>query len=305
MQLVGGITIATGRVKFVYTLEMPQLSRFLSLDLYTHFSQLEVRNFYGFGNGAPRNPALEDEDFYRVPSQEFWLQPTLYHSLSDRSTIGLGLWFKHFRVRKTEERSYHAAGLDTLDDNRANIGIGLQLQYDSRKDDLFPSSGVSLSLSGFNHSYLLTEKEPFQKIAGEVRLFLGGTLLTDLQLALRAGGAKIFGEPPVYEAASLGGGYSLRGYFSQRFTGDASLFGSAELRLSLGRYFIVLPTEIGLILLADAGRVWWKGSTEGTWHTDAGIGLWLAPMSRDLLFSGVAARSVDGLFINAGVGFSF
>ncbi|MGB6122889.1 MAG: BamA/TamA family outer membrane protein [Bacteroidota bacterium] len=305
MQLVGGITIATGRVKFVYTLGMPRLSRTLSLDLYTHFSQLEVRNFYGFGNSTTRNPAAEENDFYRVPSQEFWLQPTLYHSLFKRSNIGVGLWFKHFTVRGTETRKYQEVGQDTLDDNRANVGIGLQFRVDTREHSLFPSSGAYLYLSGFNHFYVFSEKDPFQKITGDLRLYLGGTLFTDIQLALRVGGEKIFGEPPVYEAASLGGGRSLRGYFSQRFTGDASLFGSADLRLSLGRYFIIIPTEIGLILLADAGRVWLNGDSDGNWHTDAGLGLWFAPLSRDFLLSVIAAQSVEGLFINAGAGFSF
>jgi hypothetical protein len=305
MELLGGITIATGRVKFVYTLGMPHLSKTLSLDLYAHFSQLEIRNFYGFGNTRPRNPALEENDFYRVPSQEFWLQPTLYHRLFGRSNIGLGLWFKYFTLRGTEERKYQEVGQDTLDDNRANVGIGLQFRLDTRGREPLSASAVYLYFSGFNPSYVFSEKEPFQKIIGDVRFYLGGRLLTDMQLALRVGGEKIFGRPPVYEAASLGGARSLRGYFSQRFTGDASLFGSADLRLSLGRYYIIIPTEIGLILLADAGRVWWRGESEGNWHTNAGLGFWFAPLSRDMLFSVFAAQSAEGLFINAGTGFSF
>ncbi|MCK5572314.1 MAG: hypothetical protein KAJ12_06115, partial [Bacteroidetes bacterium] len=70
-------------------------------------------------------------------------------------------------------------------------------------------------------------------------------------------------------------------------------------------FFIIVPTEFGLTLLGDIGRVWVDGESPGDWHTDAGLGLWLAPLNRDLLFSFVAARSVEGLFVNAGVGFSF
>jgi hypothetical protein len=305
MQLVGGITIATGRVKFVYTLGMPNLTRTLSLGLYSHFSQLEVRNFYGWGNDSPRDSVQRNEDDYRVASQEFWLQPTLFHRLFGRSNIGLGLWFKQFKVRDPQRGAFYEERLDTLDDNRANVGIGLQFLLDTRGREMLTSSSFFMYLSGFNHFYVFSDREPFQKIIGDLRVYLGGRLFTDLQLALRVGGAKIFGEPPVYEAASLGGASSLRGFYSQRFTGDASLFGSADLRLSLGRYFIVIPTEVGLILLGDVGRVWWKSESTGNWHTDAGAGLWFAPLSRDFLFSVIVAQSVDGLFINAGTGFSF
>ena len=305
MELLGGITFLTGRFKFVYTLNMPQLTKTLSLDLYTHFSQLEVRNFYGFGNNTTRNKFLEENDFYRVASQEFWLQPTLYHRLFGRSNIGLGVWFKHFIVRGAEDRLIGQVGQDTLDDNRANVGIGLQFRLDTRDYEPFPHSGVYLYLSGFNHSYVFSDEKPFQKITGDFRLYLGDTLFTDMTLALRIGGEKIFGRPPFYEAAFLGGAKSLRGYFSQRYAGDASLFGSADLRLSLGRFFIIVPTEFGLTLLGDIGRVWVDGESPGDWHADAGLGLWLAPLNRDLLFSFVAARSVEGLFVNAGVGFSF
>jgi hypothetical protein len=42
----------------------------------------------------------------------------------------------------------------------------------------------------------------------------------------------------------------------------------------------ILPMEIGLLGLADAGRVWFRGESEGSRHEDFGAGVWISILER-------------------------
>jgi hemolysin activation/secretion protein len=116
---------------------------------------------------------------------------------------------------------------------------------------------------------------------------------------------RALGAYPFHEAAFLGGAESLRGFSSQRFAGDASALGTAELRLFLGRYFLVLPGEYGVFALADAGRVWLEGERSRRWHAAYGGGLWFAYLRRDHTVTVAAARSDEKTGLYLSMGFSF
>jgi outer membrane protein assembly factor BamA len=305
MQLVGGFSIPTGKFKFAYTLSMPSLSRRLSLVLSAHASEVEVRNFYGFGNDSRRDEGMENNDFYRVASREYFVQPTLYHVLFKRSNIGIGLSFKHFDIRKTSERSVAGLPADTLGKNRTQLGLGVNLVIDTRNHPLIPHRGFYMKLGAWNYPDPFKSRSPFQRIVGDIRFYIGDTLITDVMLAFRLAAEKVIGTFPFYEAAFLGGAGTLRGYGLQRFAGDEAAFGSAELRFSLFRAKLIVPTEVGLFLLADAGRVWTDGLSPGGVHSDTGVGIWLAPLNRNVILSFAGASSVDGLFVSGGVGFGF
>jgi Omp85 superfamily domain len=305
MQLTGEIAVPQRRYRFVYSLLMPKLTDGLSLELQAHASELEVTNFYGFGNNSPRDEAKEGEDFYRVASREFLIHPMIYRELSQQSFLGFGLSYKHFRVRHKENRFYDQFALDSLGDNRSQLGVGATLHIDTRDYGNASHNGVFLDIDGWTYVDPAGTERPFRRIAGEGRWYFGDTLFTDIMLAMRAGGEKIFGTYPFYESAFLGGDRSLRGFQAQRFAGDASVFGNVELRVALIRARLIVPTELGVFVLGDAGRVWLDGTSEGRWHSDAGGGVWLAPLNRDFLLSLLVAASVDGLFFRAATGFAF
>ena len=124
-------------------------------------------------------------------------------------------------------------------------------------------------------------------------------------LALRAGGIRIWGRYPFFEAAFVGGRGSLRGFNSHRFLGDASLYGGAELRLALGSYTLVLPGRWGVFALGDAGRVYLEREASSRWHTAAGGGLWLAFLDRRSTLTFTLARSPERTRLYAQAGFHF
>jgi hemolysin activation/secretion protein len=121
-------------------------------------------------------------------------------------------------------------------------------------------------------------------------------------LAARVGGAGAFGDFPVFESAFVGGRHSLRGFRSDRFAGDAALFGGAELRVPLGTVPLLVNGELGVFGLADAARVWHSGESPGGWHTGIGAGLWFTALGRAV--SVAYARGESGrLYAWAGLPF--
>jgi len=127
---------------------------------------------------------------------------------------------------------------------------------------------------------------------------------TEPTLAVRAGAKKVFGTFPYFEAAYLGGSSDLRGFAEQRFAGDASAFGNAELRFALFTMKFLVPTRVGVFGLADVGRVYFDGDPPDadTWHTAFGGGMWLSFIDRRNTLSVAIANGDDrtGVYIRSG-----
>jgi outer membrane protein assembly factor BamA len=137
-------------------------------------------------------------------------------------------------------------------------------------------------------------------------------------LALRVGGEKVLGDDvPFYEAAFLGGAKNLRGYYPNRYAGDAAAFANAELRVSMTRLRFIFPWEVGVLGLFDAGRVWVdedgsfvsKSATveidEDKIHTAVGGGLWLGILKRRQTLSFAVASGEDDTLFYVKAGFHF
>ena len=95
-------------------------------------------------------------------------------------------------------------------------------------------------------------------------------------LGFRVGGKTVFGEYPFMNAAYIGGARTVRSLRYNRYAGDASLYGGAELRLRLLRVSAVLASDLGVMGLVDVGRVFLSGESSDTWHPAYGGGIWLA-----------------------------
>ena len=85
---------------------------------------------------------------------------------------------------------------------------------------------------------------------------------------------------PAQYAPSIGGWSTVRGYQSNRFSGDASVDGSTELRVPVGTVNLLVRWDAGVFGLADVGRVWMAGESDGSWHKGFGGGVWLSALGR-------------------------
>jgi outer membrane protein assembly factor BamA len=141
---------------------------------------------------------------------------------------------------------------------------------DRRDDPAFPRNGFTLAARA--ELFPVSSEGFLDEGGGELGQFAragasgtGYVRLGGPVLALRAGGEKVFGDFPLQYAAFLGGSPNLRGYAFDRFAGDAAAWGGAELRVPIG-------SGVGVMALADAGRVWFDGDSDGGWHTALGGG---------------------------------
>src|SRR5262249_1374737 len=135
--------------------------------------------------------------------------------------------------------------------------------------------------------------------------FVSAPIPTKPTLALRAGGRRVWGSYPFFDAAFLGGRSSLAGFHSHRFAGDASVYGGAQLRLTMGKAFVALPAEWGIYGSGDIGRVYLDGDSPGGWHKSGGGGLWLAFLDRRNTLSIGLAHSTEGTRVDAGAAFGW
>jgi hemolysin activation/secretion protein len=147
--------------------------------------------------------------------------------------------------------------------------------------------------------------DTFGRVEGEGTAYLTAPLPLRPTLALRAGGAKLFGRYPFHEAATIGGSGSLRGLLRQRYAGDAAAYGNVELRLLLLRRDRSLVPRFGVFGLADAGRVFVEGEASDRWHTAFGGGIWLAIAEPKRIVSVALAQSEGHLRFYVQGGFTF
>ncbi|HEX4468570.1 MAG TPA: ShlB/FhaC/HecB family hemolysin secretion/activation protein, partial [Gemmatimonadaceae bacterium] len=145
----------------------------------------------------------------------------------------------------------------------------------------------------------------YGSIQPQLSTYLTGPGYLEPTLALRVAGQKVWGPYPFFDAAFVGGGSTVRGFAEQRFAGDASLYGNAELRVFLAKVFFLLPSDFGVFGLADAGRVFSSGQSSTVIHSGFGGGLWLAPLGRTNTLSLAIARSKEasGLYLRSGFAF--
>lgn len=268
------------------------------------FDPVEITNYYGFGNESQRDSDLESQDFYRVRSRRFLLKSVFDTDLTPNTKIVFGSAYKYVDTDlQIDEPRFVVNDQPSGVNIKSLVEVSAGLTFDSRDIIKFPTRGVFCEAGFSFFPKAFDNKSSFAKGVADCRFYLSP--LHALTFAFRAGGEKIWGTFPFYEAAYLGGSYSLRSYRAERFVGDASAFGSTELRLKLFQPTIILPTDVGLFIFGEAGRIWINGKSPGDWHTGFGGGLWFAPVYRLLTFSIGMANSTEGIRLNLNGGFSF
>jgi outer membrane translocation and assembly module TamA len=126
-----------------------------------------------------------------------------------------------------------------------------------------------------------------------------------MTIAFRAAGEKLWGEHPFFESAFLGGNESLRGFERQRFSGDASILGGAEVRTQLARIPFIVPLWSGISAFAETGRVFLTGENSNRWHNVFGGGLWFSVIKPEYIAHFSLAHSEDNIAFYATMGFMF
>jgi len=265
-------------------------------------SGIDLVTFHGFGNEIS---APGENEFYRVTQDAFGLAPSLVFPLGRRATLTLGGILKYASTDARPDRYLATLGNLYGTGNFGEVGGGVTARFDSRNRTNVASHGVVFEVGGKIYPAVWDVNSTFGEAYGEAATYLSPPIPLQPTVALRVGGRKLWGRYPFFEAAFIGGPSTVRLGRVNRYAGDAAAYGSAELRLPLARVTLVLPADVGVFGLADAGRVFIDGESSEKWHSAFGGGVWLAYLDRANTISAAVAAGEErtGIYVQAGFGF--
>src|SRR5207247_953796 len=146
-------------------------------------------------------------------------------------------------------------------------GVQLGMRYEWREaagEEVPSDQRILIDVKGLYSPAAMDVRSPFAVATVAVGTAL--SLPFGSILVVRTGGKKLYGEFPFYEAATIGSNGTMRSMDTQRYAGDASLYGTSELRIPVARLNLLVPLRVGIVGVAEAGRVYDHGSSPGGWH---------------------------------------
>jgi len=300
-----------GRTDYLGTFIRPASA--FSTTLHVYGSGIDRVNFFGFGNDTPDS----DGALHDIEQKNVAVEPTLYYRPSRRATFFGGVDLRYANSKESpgsilgETQPYGTGQFGSL-------GLRLGLELDSRGKPASyniwdvgtatsarevtgqRSSGVRFATEGVYRPPAWDVQSGYGDVRGVLSGYAGSKRVV---LAARVGGQRVFGAYPWFDAAFLGGPND-RGFRFQRFAGDTSLYGGAELRLWAARVG-VLPVRLGVYGFYESGRVWLDGISDGEWHDSYGGGLLFHLLSTPMIVRARFAFSKESTLFYFGSGFAF
>ncbi|GMR11960.1 MAG: hypothetical protein BMS9Abin29_0146 [Gemmatimonadota bacterium] len=276
----------------------------LHIGLEANLSGIELLNFHGFGNDSEGSPRSGQ---FRVPFNQLYVHPTLEYTFGERLEVRAGPWI---RASKTDndESNFFTSVADTLygAGRFGQIGLSGRVEWDSRDRPRAATRGLYLEMEGRAAPAVWSLDEAYATLSAEARTYLTwNEAPLDPTLAVRIGGKTTSGKLPFQDAAVVGGRRNLRGWGSERFVGDAAVYGSAELRTRLSAFTLMVPGDLGLFALVDAGRVYVDGESPGGWHWGYGGGFWFSLVDQNQTLTFTVANGRERTIFYFGLGFAY
>ncbi len=281
---------------------------FLSTE--SEMTQLRAGRFSGFGNGA----VAPDDRVIDVRQTQWRFEPAIGWALGPTTEVRLGPVVKYTTtdsvpgqvIADLRPYGFHPFG---------QVGGTLRFTHDSRPreedggmaarfSDEEPERGFSVEADAALYPGAWDATSSFGSLGGVVTGFVSLPLPLTPVLAARAGGKRMFGAFPYFEGAFLGGSESVRTIRRDQLVGDASVYGSVELRVPLARFAFIMPLNLGAVGFVDAGRVYVDGESPGGWHSGAGAGFWVGVLKTSTSLSLVFTNQRDRKLL-VGTGFVF
>ena len=290
MYLTGAYSTKTEGYDFNFRGEFNQWIRNATLSLDVRATDLEIIRFYGLGNNTNFDAELSERDFYAVAQNLVHVRPELAVHFTDEFLLRSGVFVEWSEVQplaNTLADSLRPFGSGDL----TTAGLKLGFQYDSRDLVHAAHKGVFLDVNARYASDLFSNPNEHLHLNFDARAYFTVEFPRQTTLALRGIGSKIWGDFPFFDAAQLGGKRTLRGFGRDRFAGDASLLGQAEIRTDVARSNIFVPFDFGLIGFVDSGRVFLDGENSSKWHSAVGGGIYASVLERAFVLSLAIGRS--------------
>jgi Omp85 superfamily domain len=267
-------------------------------------SGIELLKFHGIGNDTRGSRRAGQ---FNVPFNQFFLNPTLEYEVGENLKLRAGPWIKRSNA-ETDDSEFFATVADTLygAGRFGQVGLNSRIRWDSRDRQRAPSSGLYVNVEGHVAPAVWSLDAAYATLAVEARTYRSWSAQPFRPtLAFRVGGETSSGKLPFQDAAYVGGRSKLRGWSSDRFAGDASLYGGVELRTHLTGFTLMVPGDMGLFGLVDGARVYSAGESPGGWHTGYGGGVWFSFVDPDKTLTFTVASGAERTLFYLGLGFAY
>lgn len=237
-------------------------------------SQLDVLQYYGLGNATV---AAGDRADHRVDHTIAGVEVGVGLARGQRVEWTVGARVDRSTTDRPGDRNFATYGPLYGDGAFVQAALTTRLELDPlRRADHTPHR-LRLRLTGIVYPGLFDTESSTGSISVEGAALLATSHDPLVSLLLRGRLHHVRGTFPWFRAAFLGGSDRLRGWYRQRFAGDAALSSGAELRVRVVRSSIVTPMSAGVFVFTDVGRVWLDGRTPGGWKRGVGGGVWARP----------------------------
>lgn len=266
-------------------------------------NSIRQAEFYGFGNDTDDDG---DSDRFETEQTRANITAGVDYVLSPRVNLFTGVGINYSSIDDDE---------DTLLTQLAPIGVDDfgwvsvfgGFDFDTRDRTVLNTAGYHFRLEASHSPEALDSDDSFSSVEAQLAGYfdIGSRSL----LALRAGGKNVSGDFPFQEAAYVGGASNIRGLDTDRFAGDASVYGNIEYRYTIGEASAyVAKAEYGIFAFADVGRVFLDGDNDNDdddLHPSGGGGLSITGLDSTFILSLGIARSEERTSGVFSAGFSF
>jgi hypothetical protein len=279
----------------------------LHFTAFARMSDFEIVNFYGFGNATPLIglPA----EYFEARQRQWLVTPAVALAVGENLDVSFGAevqWSTTDSLANNFLSTTRPYGFGAF--NQAGLRVGARYALPAAPDSEGGEHTRHRALIEATAGYfpaVLSLRSAFEDAALTMSASSALPLPTHPLLIVRAGGKKVFGDFPFYEAAAIGGPGTMRYIDTQRYSGDASLFATSELRVPLAHFKLFAPMRVGVLGVAEAGRVYVDGNSPDGWHALAGGGIWLGRgnASPVLTLTHTSAPGQGGVHLRFGLNF--
>ena len=275
--LQGGYFFATEGFDLQYTGEFTNVLNRWNVLLGGRFtSENFTRNYFGFGNETVNQDDDLGLDYNRVKTSIRSLRLGAVKEGHYGSRLEITGQFEAIEVEPTDDRFITQEITDNeFFDQRKYFGtIDLTYSYAGYDTKVVPTRGMFFKLRAGVTSNLEDSERTFGYLMPSLEFYNAITRNRKLVLRTQAQGQVNIGDSfEFYQAAVLGANTGLRGFRTERFSGERALAFNADLRYRLVKFNTgLLPLKFSVFGGYDIGRVWIDNEDSNTWHDSAGGG---------------------------------
>lgn len=204
---------------------------------------LPFYRFFGLGNSIGFDQMLYNNKLYNTRYQGYTFNTFLERTFLQRSVIRVGPTFENYT--SSFGSSTYPGTIETRPahvrpntNSQRLLGLNGVFDLDLRNRPSFAQRGVHTRVQHDSYRRFSSIQSTFGLPQGFAEYYGTAKVGVPITLVLKGGGAKNYGpgtDIPFYKFASPGQNEGLRGYYRNRFSGDASLYYNTELRLAFGR----------------------------------------------------------------------